>query len=351
MSQPRSEFRQQVFQRDNHTCLVPSCDEDAVDAHHIMERSLWSDGGYIPENGASVCETHHKLAETNVIPPQAFYRWIDVEDPPLPDGVSYHSNKWGEEFEKPPWKEYREDIKYPSSRHLPWSHEQDRDDTSHQTLDWAAEIPLVATVKMDGGNCMIVKDKDNPIRARNGKHADKEHFDLAKSWYWNSGLYEEMDPNLQLFGEWLYAKHSIHYGCNCDESCEDEGPPLRHYFQLFGIYDKQFDVWLGWEKTVEIADDLGLELVPPAQESEYYITTSGEGTQKLWADLYDLSQTVESQGHEGIVVRSALPFHYGQFGSRLGKYVREDHVKDEEKHWSHRPLVQNQVRDDLSFNW
>jgi len=312
-----------------------------------MERSLWDDGGYSPENGASVCEKHHKLAEKNVIPPQAFYRWIGVSDPPLPTGVSYHSNKWGDTLEKPPWKQHRADIKYPSTRHLPWSHEHDRDDTSHQQIEWATDIPLVATIKMDGGNCMIVKDEENPIRARNGRHADKEHFDLAKKWYWESGLFEEIPENIQLFGEWLYAKHSIHYGCDCESECEDVASPLRDYFQLFGVYDNEFDVWLGWDETVQKANELDLTLVPSAKEQSYYLTEGESNIQKLWSDLYELSQSVESQGHEGIVVRSALPFHYGQFGSRLGKYVRDDHVKEEEEHWSHRNLVQNNLLGDI----
>jgi hypothetical protein len=306
-----------------------------------MERSLWENGGYVVDNGASVCETHHKLAEKNIIPPQAFYRWIGVQNPPLPDGVAYHSNKWGESLSPPPWKEYRDEIKYPSTRHLPWSHEQDRDDTSHSEIGWATGIPLVATIKMDGGNCMLVKDMDDPIRARNGRHADKEHFDLAKKWYWEENLYSKIPKNLQLFGEWIYAKHSIHYGCDCDDPCEDIGPALRDYFQLFGVYDKTYDIWLGWEETVAVAQDIGLTIVPPADGGTYYITTGEDNEQKLWSDLYQLSQTVESRGHEGIVVRSALPFHYDQMDQRLGKYVRDDHVIEGETHWSHRELVQN----------
>jgi len=49
-------------------------------------------------------------------------------------------------------------------------------------------------------------------------------------------------------------------------------------------------------------------------------------------------------GHEGIVVRSKHPFHYDQIEQRLGKYVRPGHVKEDEKHWSKRPLVQNELR-------
>ena len=179
----RLKFRQKCVERDSGTCVVPTCDEVVTDdpdgpseVHHIMERKLWSGGGYLADNGASVCNQHHRLAEQNVIPPQAFWRWVGVEDPPLPDGVAKNSDKWGEKLEEPPWKEHRANIKYPSTRHLPWSHERDEDDTAHEVVDWAMEIPLIATLKMDGGNAMLVSDIDNPVRARNGQHADKQNL-------------------------------------------------------------------------------------------------------------------------------------------------------------------------------
>lgn len=46
----RDEFREGVFERDGHKCVV--CGDDARDAHHIMERRLFADGGYYMENGA-----------------------------------------------------------------------------------------------------------------------------------------------------------------------------------------------------------------------------------------------------------------------------------------------------------
>jgi 5-methylcytosine-specific restriction endonuclease McrA len=39
----RDEFREGVFERDNHKCVI--CGKPAVDAHHIMERRLFPDGG------------------------------------------------------------------------------------------------------------------------------------------------------------------------------------------------------------------------------------------------------------------------------------------------------------------
>ena len=40
----RDEFREAVFARDKHQCVV--CAAPAIDAHHVVERKLWIDDGY-----------------------------------------------------------------------------------------------------------------------------------------------------------------------------------------------------------------------------------------------------------------------------------------------------------------
>jgi len=61
----RDEFREGVFKRDNYKCVI--CGLPAVDAHHIMERRLFSNGGYFLDNGASLCEEHHLEAEMTIL--------------------------------------------------------------------------------------------------------------------------------------------------------------------------------------------------------------------------------------------------------------------------------------------
>ena len=61
----RDEFRESVFQRDNFKCVI--CGDKAKDAHHIIERRLFSDGGYYLDNGASLCEKHHIEAEETTL--------------------------------------------------------------------------------------------------------------------------------------------------------------------------------------------------------------------------------------------------------------------------------------------
>ena len=54
----RRRFRDSVYLRDKHTCQVCGTkrEEDQLNAHHITDRSLMPKGGYIKENGITLCE-------------------------------------------------------------------------------------------------------------------------------------------------------------------------------------------------------------------------------------------------------------------------------------------------------
>lgn len=60
--QVRAAFRDAVFDRDGHTCRICGA-TGQLDAHHITNRSLMPNGGYVKENGISLCPAHHLLAE------------------------------------------------------------------------------------------------------------------------------------------------------------------------------------------------------------------------------------------------------------------------------------------------
>lgn len=58
----RIKFSEVVFQRDNFKCCF--CNEKSnLDAHHITDRNEMPNGGYVKENGISLCEKHHLDAE------------------------------------------------------------------------------------------------------------------------------------------------------------------------------------------------------------------------------------------------------------------------------------------------
>lgn len=341
----REAFRQTCVERDGSECLIPWCDESVTDdpdgpgeVHHIIERRLWDDGGYFADNGACVCNDHHRRAENNEIPPQAFWRWNSVDHPTLPETVSSQDvNKWGEQLDGPSWSSIRSEIKYPSTGHLPLSPEWDGSRVDLKAVDQLVESPIVVTIKMDGSNAMLVKDTEEPVRARNGKHAEHPSFDLLKQEYWNRNLYEKIPENLQIFGEWLYAKHAIHYGCECDTPCEDVAPGLDAYFQVFGVYDTRYNLWLSWWEIEEWAAKIGYPTTPVISEAA--IDTDYE----LYDWLVDVGTELVDRGHEGFVVRSMFPIHYGQFEKRIAKYVRAGHVDPDADHWSHSSVTRNRI--------
>jgi 5-methylcytosine-specific restriction endonuclease McrA len=61
----RKNFRDSVFKRDKWTCQVCKNKQDIedLDAHHITDRSEMPNGGYVKENGITVCkkDCHFKV--------------------------------------------------------------------------------------------------------------------------------------------------------------------------------------------------------------------------------------------------------------------------------------------------
>ena len=58
----RQKFRDSVFKRDRNKCVICKKTEN-LDVHHITDRSLMPFGGYVKENGISLCLEHFAIAE------------------------------------------------------------------------------------------------------------------------------------------------------------------------------------------------------------------------------------------------------------------------------------------------
>jgi hypothetical protein len=67
--QVRQKFRAAVFARDDFTCRgcgfasTPERAGDEIDAHHITDRNEMPNGGYVAENGITLCADCHAKAE------------------------------------------------------------------------------------------------------------------------------------------------------------------------------------------------------------------------------------------------------------------------------------------------
>lgn len=69
--QIRERFRDAVFKRARYRCQGPGCGFQStperatqeLDAHHITDRNELPNGGYVAENGISLCDPCHRRAE------------------------------------------------------------------------------------------------------------------------------------------------------------------------------------------------------------------------------------------------------------------------------------------------
>ena len=77
--QIRNAFRKAVFNRDGHKCRIcgtcGSQNDKNLDAHHITNRKEIENGGYVLENGITLCKgkkgsgsCHEKAEEAYVVP-------------------------------------------------------------------------------------------------------------------------------------------------------------------------------------------------------------------------------------------------------------------------------------------
>jgi len=95
----RNEFREGVFRRDNYKCVI--CGAEGKDAHHILERRLFKGaeelGGYFLENGSTLCEEHHILAENTSLSCETIRKACGISHIILPKHLDsyYQYDKWG----------------------------------------------------------------------------------------------------------------------------------------------------------------------------------------------------------------------------------------------------------------
>jgi hypothetical protein len=87
----REDFKKFGFALTEGKCCIPDCKEDAVDAHHIMDRKLWKDGGYYLSNCAPLCAKHHIDAENGVYTPYEISRFAKIPAGMIkkPDGIDW----------------------------------------------------------------------------------------------------------------------------------------------------------------------------------------------------------------------------------------------------------------------
>ena len=218
----RNEFKKQVFQRERNTCAF--CSLPAVDAHHIIERRLWTDGGFYLNNGVAVCAEHHIECEKTNISIEHVREVCGIKKPIIPEHLYSDQiyDKWGniilpngtrlkgELFHDESVQKILSDwlhvftnlVKYPRTYHLPFSKNMNEDDRMLSSMDSFKDKRVVVTVKMDGENTTMYNDY---IHARS---LDSQS-NITRSWVKNfwSNIKSDIPAGYRICGENLFAKH------------------------------------------------------------------------------------------------------------------------------------------------
>lgn len=220
--------------------------------------------------------------------------------------------------------------KYGRTFHFPFSPGTTSDDRISHNY-WRDLIKLkriVITEKLDGENsCLNSIGVFARSHAAPTRHPWSEH--LKRKW---SLIRHELEANdLEIFGENMYACHSIEY------------TELEDHFFVFGI--RQNDTWLSWKEVEDWCFLLDFKTVPVfgifdlldfADEQEFreYILSLVSKPSDLGSIDFN---SKEECFMEGVVVKNYDAYTSSDNGrindTDVWKYVRKDHVKSDE-HWS-----------------
>lgn len=328
----RDEFRKAVFKRDDYLCVF--CQKPAADAHHIMERRLFPDGGYYLDNGASVCPDCHLDCEKTVLavetvrsaagithvilPPhlytdQIYDKW---GNPVLSNGQRMKGELFDDENVQKVLKDvlhlFTDRVKYPRTHHLPWSPGMTDDDRRIPTLDDLSGHDVVVTEKMDGEQTTMYSDG---IHARSIDGRNHPSRDWVKAV--QARISGDLPKGFRVCGENLRAEHSIPY------------KELETYFMVFSIWSGL--TCLSWKETKEWADLLDLRTVPVLYEGPWDLNRIKQFDLRDW------------NTHEGYVIRRADAFTHRQHRTHVAKFVRKGHVQTS-KHWMQGQFTPNELK-------
>lgn len=220
--------------------------------------------------------------------------------------------------------------KYPRTYHLPWSEGATNDDKIATDLSFLINTPLVISEKLDGSNTSL--EANGCFARTHSGPPNHPSFDALKALHAN--VKYGIPENIQIFGEWCFALHSIPYDS------------LPSYFLMFGIRDlyvgphgNEMPFWYSWGELEEWSKDLGLPTVP----------VLWKGTVSSSKELQDLTESlvvqpsVYGKTREGVVVRIEDTFTDSNFSKSVMKWVRKDHVQTSD-HWKNQEIVKNKLK-------
>lgn len=249
-------------------------------------------------------------------------------------------------------------IKYPRTPHIQGSRLQPGDeDLRQRRFSEIAGRNVVLEEKIDGANSAISFTDDGQLRLQSRGHfltggAREKHYELLKQWaaVHKDRLYGVLGDRYVMYGEWMYAKHSIYYDL------------LPNYFMEFDILDRDTDRFLDTPSRHELIRNLPVssclvlaagnfsnmdEILKYLGDSKYisadHIVHLREDAGRLNLDADRICrETDASRTMEGIYIKVE---ENGEVVDRM-KYVRASFlqtVEESQSHWLDRPIVPNRI--------
>lgn len=232
-------------------------------------------------------------------------------------------------------------IKYPRTPHLFGS--KGTDDDKHlsrkESDAFIANASLIVEEKVDGTNVGIhfTSSGRMVLQCRGHEITEGMHpqYDLFKQWtsVKRPVLEGAVGSRFILYGEWLYAKHSVHYR------------KLPHYFFEFDIYDKDAGQFLDLDSRLRMLAGTGIYTVPVNHRG---LVTKDELQTLIGPSAYDSEFDNPVTGKtdklmEGLYLRTEA----GGFVTGRAKFVRPAFVEKvkQSEHWQHQKMIPNLLED------
>jgi hypothetical protein len=256
-------------------------------------------------------------------------------------------------------------FKYPRTHHLEGSRLQPGDhDLEQVPLASLRGMYCVVEEKLDGANAGLSLDERGRLRLQSRGHVlvggpRERHWDLFKQWAraHEPALAERLAGGLTLYGEWLYAKHTVFYD------------QLPHYFMEFDIRDATGTFWstarraehlatvpvaavpVVWEGIVKDPRELPELVAPSLYKSARWREALREAAIEGGVEPERCARETDASDHsEGLYVKVEDPATRAVVGRY--KWVRPSFhqaIQEAGDHWLQRPIVANRLAEGVDL--
>lgn len=252
-------------------------------------------------------------------------------------------------------------YKYPRTQHLVGSRFQSGDyDLAAIPFEEIQGKFLVIEEKVDGSQCGVSFEDGQLMLQSRGHYLRggprERQFDLLKQMMNNlqDELYYVLGERYVMYGEWMYAKHTIFYDA------------LPSYFMEFDIYDKENQRFLSEERRMDLIHSVDCDLpidsvrvlqkrkVTTLEELRSMIGPSAFVTPKRKDNLVKVANTMCLDVERTLKETDLDPNMEGLYikweedGQVVGRYkfVRQTFtsvILESGTHWHGRPMLPNQL--------